>query len=240
MDEKLKITEFVQETHDAYRIRIATAGKPFSFKPGQFVMAGLFLKDKMGNDRVISRAYSIASSSTFTDYIELIIKEMPEGFMSLQFGKLKAGDDIYIKGPYGAFTYDEAISNNVVLLGAGSGIAPLRCITQYVADKKLSAVNVTFIYSNKKPEDIICRKELEEYDKNNKNVNVIFTITRPEGTGWKGRTGHVDAAMIKEAVKDIAGSVYYLCGPVGFVKAVSEMLLTLGVPKEKVKEEKYG
>ena len=239
MDEKLKISGFVQETHDSYRLIISYSKEPLVFKPGQFVMAGLMLKDKQGKERVMSRAYSIASTPTYKDRLELVIKEVPGGFLSKELGTLRAGDELYVKGPYGNYIYEESMGNKVVLIGAGSGISPLRCILQYVVDKKLDAIEVLFIYSNKKPEDIICRKELEQYAQQHKNVKVVFTITRPEGTAWKGKTGRVDAAMLKQEIKDIAGSLYYLCGSPDFVKGVKETLLSIGAPKEKIKEEKY-
>ena len=239
MDAKLKVKEYIQETPDSYRLIISYGNKPLQFKPGQFVMAGLLLKDKEGKERVMTRAYSIASTPTYP-HLELIIKEIPDGFISKELGKLRAEDDIYIKGPYGNYIYEESMGKKIVLIGAGSGIAPLRCILQYVTDKKLSGVEVLFIYSNKTPADIICRKELEIYAKNNKNVKVLFTITRPEGTGWKETTGRIDAEMLKKEINDVAGSLYYLCGSPAFVKGVKETLVSVGAPKERIKEEKYN
>ncbi|MBR9707053.1 MAG: hypothetical protein GOV15_01320, partial [Candidatus Diapherotrites archaeon] len=125
------------------------------------------------------RAYSLGSTPTKSETINTMVKEAPNGFMSKYLTRmLKEGDEVIITGPHGHFTYDESMSKNVVLIGAGSGITPLIGIARYCTDKKLDT-KVTLLYSNRTTEDLIYEKELAELENENPNFKVVHTITRP-------------------------------------------------------------
>ncbi len=230
----LKIVKVVQETPDTKTIRI-NLNKPASFIPGQFVMLGLNL-DENGEKKLIKRAYSIASSPVSKNYIELTFNIYPKGQLSPHLYRLKKGDEVYVEGPYGKFNFKEE-TKEAVFLAAGAGVTPLMSMIRYVADKKLN-IKCTLLYSVKKPENIIYKKELERLEKN-KAAKIFVTVTRPEGTGWKGRTGRINSDMIKELVPSLNNSIFYTCGSPEMVEDMIKILHGLGVDKDRINREQW-
>ena len=108
---------------------------------------------------------------------------------------------------------------------------------KYASDKKLP-VKITLIYSNKTPDDIVYKDEWNVFERENPNFKVIHTITQ-EGTDWQGRTGRIDEAMIREFSSDINNTIYYICGPLGMVDSLSNLLKTMNIPLQNIKIEKF-
>ncbi|MBI4164089.1 MAG: oxidoreductase [Candidatus Aenigmarchaeota archaeon] len=233
---QLKIEKIIQETPDTKTIRLKLE-KPMDFAPGQFVMLGLDL-DIDGEKKLVKRAYSIASSPTKKDYLELTFNIYPKGQLSPHLYALKEGDNLYVEGPFGKFNFKEDNSRRAIFIGAGAGLTPLMSMIRYCADKKLPAKS-TLIYSVKKPENIIYYKELLEIEKS-KKLDLNITITRPEGTNWKGRTGRIDSNMITELLSPILEqSNFYLCGPPEMVEGTVKILEELCVGKDRINREQW-
>jgi ferredoxin-NADP reductase len=67
------------------------------------------------------------------------------------------------------------------------------------------------------------------------------TCTRlSAGDSWPGRRGRIDAAWVKEQVRDLANTVFYACGPNALVEFAEGVAFELGVPKPQMKTEKWG
>ena len=97
-------------------------GKPFHFIAGQFVI--ISVTDLDGKPQ--RRSYSIASSPAHTDYIELCIKILPDGRVSGVLDTFNVGSVLEIDGPYGKFIVDNDSTKELLFVGAGVGVAPLR------------------------------------------------------------------------------------------------------------------
>ena len=132
------------------------------------------------------------------------------------------------------------MKENLVLIGGGLGITPLRSIIRYCTDKKLPN-RVNLIYSARTPKDIAYKEELESLEKKNPNYKLAFTITRPEpGHKWKGRTGRIGEELLSSNIKNIENTLFFVCGPLQFVKDIKDMLEGLGAKKEQVKADIWG
>jgi ferredoxin-NADP reductase len=57
---------------------------------------------------------------------------------------------------------------------------------------------------------------------------------------WTGRRGRIDAAWIKEHIRDLSTSYFYACGPNALVEFAEGMVFELGVPRGQMKTEKWG
>ena len=222
---KAMVLETRKETPDTKTVRFEAS---FPFQPGQYVS----LKLAAG-----AKTFSI-SVSPGKGFIEITTKLTGSAFKQ-EFDKLKKGDTASMVGPLGSFTFNENDRNSCFFVG-GIGITPFRSMLEYIAGKKIP-VNVVVFYSNKTPEDIAFREELESIAKQNKNIKIIHAITRPEQskTPWKGLTGHVNAEIVKQNIPGWQNRTYYICGPPGFVEAVEKTLSEIGIPKEKTKLEKF-
>jgi len=226
-----KLIQIRQETHDVKTFRF-WPDKKINFIPGQF-----FLMFANIGGQEVKRSYSIASSPTEGDHLDFTIKIYPDGQMSQYLNKFRVGSSVELLGPYGAFTLKDDLSN-VVLLCAGTGVAPMRSMAKYILDKEMP-VDITLIYSVKTPEDIIYRKELNELA-NNSNFRYVQTITRPTGFSWEGLTGRIDTNLIRKSVPDIRNSMYYICGPPEMVKGMVSILKgDLKIPDSQIKLEAW-
>ena len=70
------------------------------------------------------------------------------------------------------------------------------------------------------------------------NFDFVFTVTKPNHEEWSGRKGRIDSELLKENVD--LGSLFFLCGPLKFVKDIRVMLESLGVGKEQIKSDIWG
>ncbi len=230
----MKVEKVVQETPDTKTLRVQLK-KPINFVPGQFVMVGLNLGE--GNSQLVKRAFSIASSPLQKACIDVTFNLYPDGKLSPYLYNLKEGDLVYIEGPYGKFNFNGNPQEDIVFLGAGTGLTPLMSMIRYMIDKKMDNKK-TLIYSVKKPENIVYHQELLEMEKS-KSLRLFLTITRPDGTDWHGLTGRIDGEMIKECAPNFKNSVFYMCGPPEMVEGTVKILEDLGVPKERINREQW-
>jgi ferredoxin-NADP reductase len=101
-----------------------------------------------------------------------------------------------------------------------------------------SDVPVRLLYSSRTLADVIYRHELDQY---RDGARVSYTLTRDTPPGWTGYTGRVDAAMLTEfAWPASRHPLAFVCGPTRFVETVSEQLVALGYPADRVKTERFG
>ncbi len=215
----------------------------FSYLPGQFVMLKLELQEKNGfkilngKPKIQQRAFSMSSSPTRPAYIETAVKEEEDGFVSKYLNRIaELGDPVIISGPYGNFHFSEGEAEEIVLLGAGSGITPLISILRYITDKNLPTKAI-LLYSNRSESDTIYYKDLQELEKKNPNIKIIFTMTRQ--TDWQGEKGRITLETVKKFVQDISKPLYFICGSPDFSKSCKEFLLGAGIAVEKVKTEQW-
>lgn len=226
-----KILQIIEEAPEVKTFCLACP-QDFTFLPGQFIMLS-FPGEKL------AKAYSIASAPTKKGVIELTIKiesypeeELPK-HLTPRLGKIEKGEELTIKGPYGKFVLDET-KNNFCFLAGGTGIAPLMSMIRYCLAQNLNK-KITLINSNKTPEHIIYKKELEAI-KN--KISLIQTITRPDGYQWSGHKGRISKELLQQYLNPEA--MHYLCGPNEMVKQAKQDLLELKVPQEQIHVELWG
>ncbi|MCX8202233.1 MAG: FAD-dependent oxidoreductase [Candidatus Micrarchaeota archaeon] len=232
------VKEKFNQTADVVTLRLVPLD-PFNmdFKPGQFV--NLYVQRE--GEPLLARPYSIASSPTNKDYLELTIKIIEGGRFTPRVASLKIGDVVKIGGPFGKFFFlDEEKMKDVVLIGGGCGITPFISIIRYVSEKGLD-VNITYFYSARTMDSILYRNELESIAKKNKNIKIIFTCTREGSSSWNGERGRINLDMIKKYVDIRDDKKYYmLCGPPEMIKSLVEQLKSAGINEEKIIHESWS
>ncbi|MAG52847.1 MAG: oxidoreductase [Nanoarchaeota archaeon] len=242
-DYNLKVSELIELSPTAKAVRFELNGQPFLFTPGQFIMLQVDLeksgkfKVNSGKPKIQKRAFSMSSSPTEENFIEVTVKTTEEAFFSdYLVNYLEEGEEFLIKGPFGQFYFNEnETKKNVMLIGAGSGISPLMSILRFIDSKNLD-VNSHIIFCNKTESEILWRDEIEKLSEK-ENISHTFTLTREE---WDGEKGRVNKEMIGNNLVDANETDFYLCGPPLFVKDIEKMLvLELDVPKENIKKEVY-
>ena len=231
------LTEVIQETPDTktYRIKPQAGGEVIAYKPGQFVQLHLAPDSEVK----LSRSYSIASSPTTRDYLDLTIKI--QGSFPQSLKDLQPGHVFGLRGPLGHFYFDPATQPHIVLLGAGVGVTPLMGMLRYATHLKLGN-KITFLNANKTEEDTIYHQELTQHHaKMNASADIVLSYTRlaPEHP-WAGERGRISWDMIQRHVPEPMAKQYFICGPDQMNKDLKALLLEKRVPKELVKLENMG
>ena len=140
------------------------------------------------------------------------------------------GDSINIDGPFGRFGYkpggivvidgQEMPKKRIFFIGGGSGITPIFQTINEIRKMENEDIEMILLFANKKEEDIVLRKELEELEP---RVKVHFILDTPP-EGWKGFTGFaVKEVLEKICPLDDKDTLYVHCGPGPMNMMIREM-----------------
>jgi ferredoxin-NADP reductase len=223
------VKEIIPRTYNVTSFRFPRPAT-LNYKPGQY----LFVTIKSGGKN-LSKTLSLSSSPTEKKHIEFT-KKLTDSEFSNTLRTLKVGDWATIDAPYGKFTF-EGENEKIALLAGGIGITPFRSICKYCTDMRLTA-KITLLYGNRSESDIVFKKELEEMEKQNENLKVVFMLNEASN-GWKGVTGVIDAGLVKKEVPDYKERVFYVCGPPPMVQAMEKLIRDLGLPQTQLRLEAF-
>lgn len=109
------------ENLKVFRLRLPD-GNGFSFVTGQFVMVSLS-GNVDANGRKIAKAYSIASSPSQSNILELCIASYPAGALSPKLFQKGVGDEVIVTGPYGVFQLKTPVPSGTVFIAGGTGLS---------------------------------------------------------------------------------------------------------------------
>lgn len=210
------------------------------FAAGQFAF---FKLGGVSNDpKSPARHFSIASSPT-EEFI-LISTRIRDSPYKQKLASLEKGTKILTWGPEGEFTLHDNYSKPAVLLSGGIGVTPFRSMIKYATDKRLP-LKVVMFDSNRDENNLLYRTEFDQWEKQNKNLQVVYTITEEErkgGGNWAGERGRINKEMIMKYLSgnEIAEAVYYICGPPGMLKAMQKLLTEeMQIPGNRIKTEEF-
>jgi ferredoxin-NADP reductase len=184
------------------------------------------------------RSYSIASAPE-DEHLMLTVEVIDDGEVSPYLTEeLRAGDELELRGPIGGwFVWEGTEAGPLLLFGGGSGVVPLRAMLRHRA-ATANPTPARLVYSARALEDIIYRGELEDPGD---GVDVRIALTRSWPDGWSGHRGRVDDALLDEvAWPPSEAPAIYICGPNGFVEAISRQLVARGHAPARVKTERFG
>jgi ferredoxin-NADP reductase/DMSO/TMAO reductase YedYZ heme-binding membrane subunit len=238
---ELMVRRIVEETPDVRTFELGAIDGgplPITHLPGQYLPLALMIDGKR-----VHRTYTIASSPTAKDRVELTIKREARGMASGYFHeRLHVGDRITISKPGGAFTFDgngSGKERGIVLLAGGVGITPLMSMMRYLTQSRWPG-EIYLVYSNKSEVDIVFRRELDDLQERFPNVHITFTITRGGTSSWRGFTGRINRDLLEKVVPDLSAYPVYICGPSEMIASMRELLPQMGVPAERLFVESFG
>ena len=201
----------------------------------------------------VTRAYSMANYPGEKGIIKLNVRiaspppgetaAIPPGQVSSYVFNLQPGDDVTIAGPFGEFFMDDSDSE-VMLIGGGAGMAPLRSHIFDLFKGKQTTRRVSFWYGGRSLQEVFYREEFEALagEFNNFTFHLALSDPQPEDK-WTGLTGYIHLVALERYLKDHPCPEdinYYLCGPPMMNKAIFEMLEDLGVEKENIHFDDFG
>lgn len=232
----LPLLDILDETPDTktFRLDNSAAAIPLHL-PGQFAAVQVRID---GAD--LNRSFTISSSPTTPDRIDLTIKRNPLGTVSgHMFDQLSIGDSLKITAPRGGFFFDAAAHcEPLVLISAGSGVTPMMSILRFLIDQRLD-LPCTFLYGCRTLADVIFHDELRDLASANANLRLHITLSQPPAT-WDGPTGRLDFPRIQDLCTPLPANRYFLCGPGGFMADLKSALRSAGVDPKRIHTEEFS
>jgi len=198
------------------------------------------------------RAYSMAS---YPEEKEIMLNvriatpppgasdDIPPGVMSSFIFNLKPGDKVFVSGPYGEF-YAKDTDNEMVFIGGGAGMAPMRSHIFDQLRRLKSKRKMTFWYGARSKREMFYVEDFDMLAKENDNFewHVALSDPLPEDD-WKGYTGFIHNVLFEEFLKkhpNPEDCEYYMCGPPIMNSSVINMLIANGVDPENIFLDDFG
>ena len=225
-------------------------GGPVPYRAGQFLTLVIAYRTGGLNNHEVRRSYSLSSAPAVDKRLRLTIKRIPNGEISRYlFNTLRVGDVLMSLPPAGRFTLDESHTDDLVLIGAGSGITPLFSILKQVL---LTEPNrrVTLLYSNTHEQSIIFRDELDDLHRRYADrFRLTHLLSSPTGN-WTGlhrnfRRGRLNNVMLERLLPELIGGSnpdnlrFYVCGPGDYMRMVQFTLVFRGIRPEQIRRENF-
>lgn len=239
----------IDVTSDLAIFRVQPDASLFAFRAGQYTVIGLPAAaprcksadpdedEHLPPDKVIRRAYSIASSSKVQEYVELYITLVGSGALTPRLWMLRPGDRLWLSPKAtGLFTMDGVPADfNVVLIGTGTGLAPYMSMLR---DHHRCNTGRTFvvIHGARYVEELGYRRELGALDRECGTLVYLPTVSRPAAaSGWQGHVGRVQAVLANGSLESALGATLspesthvFVAGNPEMVEDVQQSLMDRG------------
>ncbi len=206
------------------QVEMEALGQPLLFRAGQFV----FVRFLGGSVSGEVHPFSI-SSSPCNPLLVLRIKN--SGDYTQRMAALKPGAEARIEGPYGMFSYRNAVSKNQVWIAGGIGITPFLAMAE---DLKPDEGNRVSLY-------YCVREEVECVGKDILDAAVVRMKGAFEWRPFYSSTqGRMSAGILQNDLGNLQGKDYFLCAPPLMIAALRAQLIDMGVPPSAIHSEEFG
>ncbi len=219
---------------------------------------------KCVNTEPTVRAYSMANYPAEGNVFMLTVriatppfkpKEQGPGFMDVNPGiassyifSLKPGDKVIMSGPYGDFHPHFDSKKEMIWVGGGAGMAPLRAqIMHMTKTLKTTDREMHYFYGARALNEVFYLEDFLGIEKEYPNFHFHLALDRPDpaadAAGVKYTAGFVHQVMLNTYLKDHEAPEdieYYMCGPGPMSKAVVGMLTDLGVEESSIMYDNFG
>lgn len=210
------VTRVEDCANDIRRLELQLDGD-IQFNAGQYVQVKI-------PGRSVTRSWSVATPPACSDKIELNIRRIAGGLATdgWVFAGLSAGEQVAISGPYGRFFLREQRTEPAILIGGGTGLAPLKSIVRHVLET--GAPHRLYLYHGARTRadlyDVDYFTDLEARSGGQLSYRPVLSEEAVGGI----RHGNVTDA-VEEDFETCGGHVAYLCGPPPMVEAALKMLM---------------
>ena len=218
-------------THDMREFTFSAKAAP-GFLPGQYALFYL-----PGLDA--PRTYSMSNIDDGHSEWQFIVRRVPGGVGTVAlFDKVALGDAITLDGPYGLAYLRADSPRDLVLIGGGSGLAPMLSLARgAVAEPRLADRNIHVFYGARTTRDLAGAAELEALPGFGSRISFTPVLSHHGDDSvetWEGAKG-----FVHEIARDFVGErwaqfEYYFAGPPPMAEAVQKMLIEKRVPYPQV------
>lgn len=219
-----RIQRVQKETHDTFTVELKPVNGTgnVSFAAGQFNMLYVF--------GVGEAPISISGDPANPQMLKHTVREV--GIVTRAMRKLKQGEVLGVRGPFGSYwPVEKAIGKDVVIVAGGIGLAPLRPVLYQLISQRDQYGKVALLYGARTPEDILYKHDLEQW-RGRFDIEVKVTVDNAAGN-WRGDVGVV-TTLIRRALFDPSRTIAMICGPEVMMRFTIAELQSCGVGNENI------
>jgi len=218
---KSVIKDVIEET-PTIKTLVIKPEKPMPFKAGQFMQLTV--------PGIGEAPFTPSSSSSRPELIDITI--LKTGRLTNYSHEVKKGDTVGLRGGFGeGYPLKELEGKEVLVVGGGVGLAPLRALLYYLFDNTDKLKRISIKYGARTPEELCYRREYDEWRKIDK-TDLTVTIDK-EHPDWDGRVGLV-TTLLDDLDINLGNSIAVSCGPEIMLKFVSSKLESVGYKPEQI------
>ncbi len=193
----------------------------FTYNPGQFLEVSVF--------GVGEAPISISSAPT-REKLKVSIKKMGKVTGSIHDADIN--DTVGVRGPYGnGFPIEKLGGRDILFIGGGIGLAPLRSLINYMLDKRGDFGRIYILYGARDPSELVFRDELKSWGKRS-DVDVHITVDKADD-GWKGNVGVVPG-LLKKITPSVKKTTAVICGPPIMIKYTIKALIDMKLKPDQI------
>ncbi len=216
----MEIIKIIPETGDTKTFHIQFMDKSveekFRYLAGQFGEYSVFGEGEA--------TFCLSSSPTRRGHLEFSVKKV--GRVTQALHQLNEGDIIGFRGPYGNFfPLEKFKGKNLLFIGGGIGLAPLRSLINNVVDTRSDYGEITILYGARTPQDLCFKYDLEAWSKD-PSLQMVTTVDVGDKE-WKGKVGLVPI-VLEEIKPSPKNAMAITCGPPIMIRYTLRALDKLG------------
>ncbi|MFH1616699.1 MAG: 2Fe-2S iron-sulfur cluster binding domain-containing protein [Planctomycetota bacterium] len=222
-------------TYDIKEVRLSLDDPGnISHRAGQYIQV-----QAPSPDGPVFRAYSISSAVYESNEVELIVRLVPEGIASTYLCNLNVGDKVSFTGPYGDFYLNEDASVEIICVGGGCGMAPIKNILYTLYDRWPDR-SCWLFFGCRTTKDIFYLRQFENLASKHKNFHVVYALSDrlEKGESWEGEIGFIHLAVDKYLEAGVRRQAF-LCGPEPMIEAVTRVLEEKGMRQDDIFYDKF-
>ncbi len=227
------VVGIADHTDQLREIHLDLGGEQLAHRPGQYVQV-----QAPGPEGPVFRAYSICSPAHQPGQITLLVRHVPGGIASTYLHRLEVADKVRFTGPYGEFRLGEDPSAEIVCVGGGCGLAPMRSIVETVCHRWPDRP-VRLFYGCRTRDEAIWRTSMRALAEAHRNVQLCYCLSDESPADWDGQTGLVHLAVEKHLPPSRAHRQAFVCGPEQMIRAVESVLLDKGFDPSEIFYDTY-
>ena len=197
-------------------------GRDLGHQPGQFVELSIFGFGEA--------PFGVCSSPTKQGSFELCVREV--GSLTKTLHGLPTKTKVGIRGPFGkGFPVDELKGKDIIIVGGGMGLVPLRSLINYIIDRRKDFGKFSILYGTKSPGEIIFKDDIKEWQKKLDNE---FLMTVDKGDkDWTGNVGVITTLFSKLKFNPATTHAVVVGPPIMFKFVIAELLIR-GMTEDKI------
>jgi CDP-4-dehydro-6-deoxyglucose reductase, E3 len=221
----VRVESLERVSHDVMKLLLRPPGtRRMQFFAGQYI--DIILQDGR------RRSFSLANPPHQDEVLELHIRRVPNGYFTDHvFEHMKEKALLRIEGPLGTFFLREDSSRPVILMGGGTGFAPLQGIMQHALHQGITRPMHLF-WGVRAQRDLYHHALAQTWVQQHHHIRYTPVLSEPDVTEpWPGATGWVHDAVLQH-YPDLSQHEIYMSGPPPMIAAAQQAFATARLPEE--------